>query len=148
MKATTPEPISKGDSARELAEVTTLVVDDQRSFRSAMKHLVSATPGFSLVGEASSGEDALTAVDSLMPRLVLMDVRMPGIGGLQAALTLARRHPPVTVILVSVHGPEELPHELVGDKAAALVLKQDLRPRLLRELWEEHRPREDADQAI
>lgn len=122
------------------SDVKTLVVDDQQSFRQVMGQLIGATPGFSLVGEARSGEDALAAVEELHPDLVLMDVRMPGIGGIQAAHTLARRHPEIAVVLVSVHGPEELPAELVGE-AAPFARKKDLRPRVLRELWEQHRPR-------
>lgn len=117
--------------------VTTLVVDDQESFRDAMRQLIAATPGFSLVGEAATGEDALIAVEELNPKLVLMDVRMPGIGGIQAAQTLADCHPEVMVVLISVHGPEELPPELVGqDTRAPFVLKKSLRPGVLRELWD------------
>jgi DNA-binding NarL/FixJ family response regulator len=102
-----------------------------------MRHLIVATPGFSLVGEAASGEDALLAVEELKPELVLMDVRMPGIGGIQAARTLADCHPEVMVVLTSVHGPEELSPAIIGDNTdATFVLKKSLRPDVLRELWE------------
>src|SRR5262249_51831070 len=74
-------------------EVRTLVVDDQEAFRDALRHLIGAAPGFTLVGEACSGEDAIVAVEDLAPSLVLMDVRMPGIGGIQAARSIAERHP-------------------------------------------------------
>jgi two-component system invasion response regulator UvrY len=124
---------------RETAEVTTLVADDQEPFREVLRHLVAATPGFRLVGEVSSGEDAIVAVRAVSPQLVLMDVRMPGIGGVEAARRLARSHPEIVVILISVHGPEELPPELVaGTDAATFVRKQSLRPRVLRELWQRH----------
>jgi pilus assembly protein CpaE len=120
--------------------VTTLVVDDQEPFRDAMRHLIAATPGFSLVGEAASGEDALIAVEELKPKLVLMDVRMPGIGGIRAAQTLALSHPEVKVVLISVHGPEELPPDLLEvNPPAPFVLKKSLRPHVLRELWESER---------
>lgn len=125
------EPASSSDS------VTTLVVDDQESFRDAMRRLIAATRGFSLVGEAASGEDALMAVEELKPQLVLMDIRMPGIGGVRAAQTLADTHPEVIVVLLSVHGPEELVPELLGaEPRAPFVLKKSLRPTLLHELWE------------
>jgi DNA-binding NarL/FixJ family response regulator len=117
--------------------VTTLVVDDQESFRDAMRHLIAATRGFSLVGEAASGEAALMAVEELKPQLVLMDVRMPGIGGIRAAQTLAHTHPEVMVVLISVHGPEELTPDLLGaEPCAPLVLKKNLRPTVLHQLWE------------
>jgi two-component system invasion response regulator UvrY len=126
-----------GDARHDSDPVTTLVVDDQESFRDAMRHLIAATPGFSLIGEAASGEDALIAVEELRPQLVLMDVRMPGIGGIQAAQTLDQTHPEVKVVLISVHGPEELPPDLLGaDSHAPFVLKKSLRPTVLRELWE------------
>jgi DNA-binding NarL/FixJ family response regulator len=125
------------DARRRSGPITTLVVDDQESFRDAMRHLIAATPGFSLVGEAASGEDALLAVEELKPELVLMDVRMPGIGGIQAARTLADCHPEVMVVLTSVHGPEELSPAIIGDNTdATFVLKKSLRPDVLRELWE------------
>jgi DNA-binding NarL/FixJ family response regulator len=112
-------------------------VDDQETFRDAMRQVIAATPGFSLVGEAASGEDALMAVEELKPQLVLMDVRMPGIGGIQAAETLAHTHPEVMVVLISVHGPEELPPDLFGsERPAPFVLKKSLRPTVLHELWE------------
>lgn len=130
------------EEVREDGEVRILVVDDQETFREAMGDLVAATPGFTLAGEAPSGEDGIAAVDALSPQLVLMDVRMPGMGGLEATRTLAALHPEVVVVLISVHGPEELPQDMVdGCGAAAFARKQTLRPRLLVELWEKHRSR-------
>ncbi len=123
----------------EDAQVRVLAVDDQETFRDAMKILVAATPGFRLAGTAPNGEDGIAAVDRLAPDLVLMDVRMSGMGGLEAARTLADVHPEVVVILISVHGPEELPRDMLdGCGAAAFARKQTLRPRLLLELWETH----------
>jgi DNA-binding NarL/FixJ family response regulator len=119
--------------------IRTLVVDDQEPFRDALRNLIGAAPGFTLVGEATSGEDAIGAVEELSPSLVLMDVRMPGLGGIEAARTIAERHPELVVVLISVHGEEELPPELVrGGEPADFVRKQNLRPQVLRELWERH----------
>jgi two-component system, NarL family, invasion response regulator UvrY len=121
-------------------EVRTLVVDDQETFRAALGSLIAATPGFALAGEASNGEEGIAAVERLSPQLVVMDIRMAGIGGIETASILASLYPEVVVILTSVHGPEELPTDLVETSgAAAFARKQNLRPRLLRELWEEHR---------
>ena len=120
-------------------EVRTLVADDQESFRDALRHLIGATSGFTLVGEASSGEDAIMAVNRLSPQLVLMDVRMPGMGGIEAARHLASQHPDVMVVLISVHGQEELPPELVAGEHAIFVHKQNLRPHTLREIWKKTR---------
>jgi DNA-binding NarL/FixJ family response regulator len=128
------------DQIGEGGTVKVLVVDDQEPFREAMDILVAATPGFELAGEAPSGEDGIAAVDELSPHLVLMDVRMPGMGGLAAARMLGAVHPEVVVILTSVHGPEELPQGIIdGCGASGFARKQTLRPRLLAELWEQHR---------
>lgn len=120
--------------------VTVLVVDDQEPFRDAMREVVAATPGFTLVGEATSGEDGMVGVAELSPELVLMDVRMPGLGGVGAARQLAGVHPDLVLILVSVDGLDGLPGEPSSCGATACVRKQDLRPRTLRELWATHRP--------
>src|ERR1043166_1263816 len=95
------------DGLSQTTEVRTLVVDDQEPFRDALRHLIGAAPGFTLVGEACSGEDAISAVETLSPSLVLMDVRMPGIGGIEAARSIAERHPELMIVLISVHGDEE-----------------------------------------
>jgi DNA-binding NarL/FixJ family response regulator len=123
-------------------EVRTLIVDDQEPFRDALRQLVKAAAGFNLVGEASSGEEAIDAVDELCPGFVLMDVRMPGLGGIEAARIVGSRHPEVVIVLISVHGDEELSPELVsGGHVAAFVHKSKLRPRLLGELWARHQQR-------
>jgi DNA-binding NarL/FixJ family response regulator len=116
-------------------QVTMLVVDDQEPFREAMRELVAATEGFELVGEAASGEGAVVAIGDLSPELVLMDIRMPGIGGIEAARLVTTARTDVAVILVSVEPLDTLPESFQGCGAAAFARKQDLRPPLLCELW-------------
>ena len=116
-------------------QVTMLVVDDQEPFREAMRELVAATAGFELVGEAASGEGAVVAIGDLSPELVLMDIRMPGIGGIEAARRVTAARTDVAVILVSVEPLDTLPESFQGCGAAAFARKQDLRPHLLCELW-------------
>ena len=141
MSIGSPERISKDVLAAQAEEIRTLVVDDQEAFRDVLRTLLAVVPGFKLVGEAPSGEDALAAVDALHPQLVLMDVRMPGMGGLAAARALAELHPEVVVILISVHGDEDLPRELVdGECVTPFTRKQQLNPSLLQELWARHGP--------
>ena len=125
---------------RQATQVRTLIVDDQEPFLDALRRLIAAVPGFVVAGEACCGEDALVIVDEVAPQLVLMDVRMPGMGGVQAARSLSVSHPDVMVVLISVHGQEELPDALVdGDGPATFVHKENLRPPMLRELWEHRR---------
>ena len=90
--------------------VRVLVVDDQRPFRVAASAVLRRTPGFELVGEAASGEEAVERVAALAPDLVLMDITMPGMGGIEAtrAITAARRPRPV-VFFCSTYAASDLP---------------------------------------
>jgi DNA-binding NarL/FixJ family response regulator len=112
-----------------------LVVDDQEFFRGVLCDLVSATPGFTVVGEAACGEDALRATDLLSPELVLMDLRMPGCGGIQAARLLRERHRAVVVILVSAHDPPASTARELADAKVSFVSKRDLCGAVLSEVW-------------
>jgi DNA-binding NarL/FixJ family response regulator len=112
-----------------------LIVDDQESFRGVLRDLVSATPGFTLAGEATCGEDALLATDSLSPQLVLMDIRMPGCGGIEAARLLTRRHPRLVVVLISVGEPPSFGSGEFADAAVSFVRKRDLGAATLSATW-------------
>jgi two-component system invasion response regulator UvrY len=120
-------------------EITVLVVDDHEQFRGAIRDELAALPEFMLIGEAASGEEALATVGSLSPRLVLMDVRMPGMGGIQATAEITNRYHDVVVMLMSVDAAEVLPDAARTCGAAAFLRKQDLRPLKLREMWEMQR---------
>jgi DNA-binding NarL/FixJ family response regulator len=117
------------------ADVGVLVVDDQEFFRGVLRDLVSATPGFTVVGEADCGEDALRATDRLSPELVLMDMRMPGCGGIQAARLLRQRHRSVVVLLVSAHEPPASAASELADAKVSFVSKRDLGGAVLSEVW-------------
>jgi DNA-binding NarL/FixJ family response regulator len=122
----------------ETRDVQTLVVDDQEAFRDVLRDIVGATPGFELVGEAASGEAALALVGELSPQLVLMDIRMPGIGGIEATRVLARGRPDLPIVLISVEDFDSLPAAIRQCGAVAFLRKQELRPQRLHELWAEH----------
>ena len=115
------------------ANVRVLTVDDQELFRRVADDVIAATPGFEAVGEATSGEEALDAVERLAPHLVLLDVRMPGLDGIEVARRLAETHPETVVVLISIG---ERAAQLAG--TVPLVRKQDFGPVLLRRLWREH----------
>ena len=127
-----------GENPSATRAVRVLTIDDQAIFRSLARDVIEATPGFSSVGDASSGEEGLEAVAKLEPDLVLLDVRMPGMSGIEAARLLVAKHPDVVVVLISIEERIDVPSAAQLD-AVPLVRKQDFGPRLLRRLWEERR---------
>jgi two-component system, NarL family, invasion response regulator UvrY len=126
--------------ARDAPAVRVLTVDDQERFRVVARDVIDATAGFEFAGEAENGEEALRAVDRLAPQLVLLDVRMPGIDGIEVARRLRASHPETLVVLISIEEPREHPSAMQLGGAVPLVRKQDFGPRLLRRLWSEHQP--------
>jgi len=127
-----------------MTAVRVLTVDDQPLFRGVARDVIEATPGFESVGEAASGTEAIDAVDRLDPALVLCDVRMPGMDGIEVARRLCASHPDTLVVLVSIEEPIDLPAAAELDGRVPLVRKQDFGPRLLRQLWLEHAPETGA----
>jgi len=90
-------------------EVAVLIVDDQALFRRAASTVVRLTPGFAVIGEAESGEAAVDLVEQLHPELVLMDINMAGINGIEAARRITGGHPEVAVVLLSTYQAADLP---------------------------------------
>jgi DNA-binding NarL/FixJ family response regulator len=120
--------------------VTVLAVDDQEVFRRVARGLIAATPGFEQVGEAASGEEALELVAELHPDLVLIDVRMPGMDGIETARRLAKVDDRAVVVLTSIEALPDLTPAVTSGKAEAYIRKQDLTTSTLREVWKAHRP--------
>ena len=124
-----------------------LTVDDQALFRGVARDVIDATPGFVAIGEAASGAEALEAVERLSPQLVLLDVRMPGMDGIEVARRLVATHPETVVVLISIEEGIDVPSAAQLD-TVPLVRKQDFGPRLLRRLWKEHgRPADHSDES-
>jgi DNA-binding NarL/FixJ family response regulator len=120
--------------------VTVLAVDDQPIFRRVARSLIEATPGFEQVGEAASGPEALELAADLQPDLVLVDVRMKGMDGIETARRLGEVDPHAVVVLISMEEVPDLPESAAAVGAAAYLRKQDLSSRALRALWSEHAP--------
>ena len=115
-----------------------LTIDDQAVFRRVANDVIAATLGFDSIGEAVSGEEGVAAAAELHPDLVLVDVRMPGIGGIEAARRITTQCPAAVVVLITIEEPDECSHAAGGSGAVALIRKQDFGPELLRRLWNEH----------
>jgi DNA-binding NarL/FixJ family response regulator len=117
------------------ANVSVLVVDDQATFRQAMVAVVDATDGFEIVGQAASGETALRACAELQPDLVLMDVNLPGIDGVEATRRLRGLPSPPVVLLLSTYDADTADGFISDCGAAAYVLKSEFGPDRLLSAW-------------
>jgi DNA-binding NarL/FixJ family response regulator len=118
--------------------VSVLAVDDQPVFLRAVRQLIADTPGFEQVGEATSGPEAVEMTTALEPDLVLLDVRMPEMDGIETARRIAALDARVVVVLVSLEEAPELPASLAGVGAAVHLRKQDLSARALQAIWSAH----------
>ena len=118
-----------------MAVVRVLLVDDQPAYLRALASVVRETTGFEVVGEAATGEVAVSMAGALRPDLVLMDVNLPGIDGLEATRRLRVMPGPPLVLLLSTYDEDagELFAEDCG--AAGYVTKSAFGPDRLEELW-------------
>jgi two-component system, NarL family, invasion response regulator UvrY len=115
--------------------VPVLIVDDQAPFRKAARAVVTVTAGFAVVGEAESGEAAVEMTDSLHPSLVLMDINLPGISGIEACKQITAAHPEVVVMLLSTYQAGDLPMDADECGATKYVHKEQFGPASLQEIW-------------
>jgi DNA-binding NarL/FixJ family response regulator len=115
--------------------VQVLICDDQDAFRAAAREVVNATQGFVVVGESQTGEDSVLATARLHPDLVLMDVQLPGIDGLEASRRIKAAHPEVAVLLLSTYDPEDFAGRIAGSGAIAFIPKAAFGSERLAEAW-------------
>ncbi len=103
--------------------IKVLVVDDHDLVRMGITRMLADINGVKVVGEAASGEDAVRLARELTPQVVLMDVKMPGIGGLEATRKLLRQDPDIRVVAVTVCDEEPFPSRLLKAGAAGYLTK-------------------------
>jgi DNA-binding NarL/FixJ family response regulator len=115
--------------------VSVLIVDDQAPFLCAMNAVVAETDGFVVVAEACSGEEAVVTARALVPDLVLMDVNLPGIDGLEATRRLRGCRPRPVVVLLSTYDEDAGARFIAECGAAAYVTKSAFGPDRLLGAW-------------
>jgi len=108
--------------------VPVLIVDDQIPFRRAARMVMAMTPGFEVVGEAVTGEEAVEQFEVLSPGLVLMDINLPGINGIEATRRITEAHPDAVVLLLSTYRADDLPKDAGSCGAAGYVNKEQFEP--------------------
>jgi DNA-binding NarL/FixJ family response regulator len=111
------------------------VVDDQASFRRATVATLAAMDDFVMAGECDTGESAVDLIEDGGVDMVLMDIHMPGIGGIEATRQLRAAHPGLIVVLMSTYDREDLPAAATDCGAVAYLHKEHLSPELLSRIW-------------
>jgi two-component system invasion response regulator UvrY len=117
-----------------MVDTPVLVVDDQAPFRAIARQVVDLTPGFVVVGEAETGEDAVRMAAELGPTVVLMDINMPGISGIEATRQMVAADPTIAVVLLSTYRESDLPADALDCGARRYVHKEDFEPMVLLEV--------------
>jgi len=112
------------DMGNSSGPIRVLVVDDHAILRDGLRSLLDRQQDIVVVGEASSGEEALAQIGSLAPDIVLMDLAMPGMDGLEATRRLRRSHPDVKVLILTQHDDREYIAPALHAGAAGYVLKR------------------------
>ena len=103
--------------------INVLVVDDHDLVRTGISRMLADVNGIHVAGEAASGEEAIKLTKDLNPHVILMDVKMPGIGGLEATRKLQRSHPDTKVIAVTICEEEPFPSRLLKAGASGYLTK-------------------------
>jgi two-component system nitrate/nitrite response regulator NarL len=106
-----------------MPSIRLLIVDNHTLFRQGLVSLLQSEPGFQVIGEAGSGEEALDLARQLQPDVVLMDVKMPGIGGVEATRRLLELMPPARVLMLTVSEEEESLFAAIHAGARGYILK-------------------------
>ena len=119
----------------DIPNVRVLIVDDQPWFREAARMVVEMTDGFEVVGEAVNGEEGVDMAEALSPDLVLMDVEMPGIDGLEATRRIRSLADPPQVLVMSTHESGDYRETALDAGAYAFVPKYDFSIDTMEGLW-------------
>lgn len=119
--------------------VRVLIVDDQLPFREAARMVVEMTDGFEVAGEAVNGDQALDLVEQLQPDLVLMDVQMPGMDGIETTRRIRALTDPAVVVVMSTHESGDYQGMALEAGAVGFLPKSNLGFDTLVEMWERAR---------
>jgi PAS domain S-box-containing protein len=122
-------PRAAGNSAK--ARVRLLLVDDHEIVRQGLASLLQGVEGFEICGQAATGEDAIREADRSIPDIVIMDLRLPGIDGLQATRSILKAHPDTDVLIFTVDDSEQVLREALKAGARGCLTKTDAGSSLL-----------------
>ena len=121
----------------EAARLRILLADDHEPFRQRLRKLLLKTPDLDLVGEAGNGEETVRLAGELKPDVVIMDVVMPRLNGVEATRRITREFPSIKVIALSLHGDNGFRRAMLDAGASIYLLKDNVGhelPRVLRSI--------------
>jgi DNA-binding NarL/FixJ family response regulator len=118
----------------DVGPIRLLIVDDNAKVRSGLISFFNSVPDFEVVGAVATGEEAVVAAVDVAPDVVLMDLSMPGIGGIEATRLIAAAHPGLRVVMLTSFGGRDRFKEALRNGAVGYVLKDAAPPELLRTL--------------
>lgn len=119
--------------------IRVLLVDDHAVVRKGLQALLEREAGFQVIGEAQDGEEALRAADRLRPDVILMDLEMPGIGGIEATRRITADHPTTQVVVLTSHASEEDVFPALKAGALGYLLKHSAPEDVLQAIRQAHR---------
>lgn len=106
-----------------MSTIQLVIADNHTLVRAGFRSLVEELDGIEVIGEAENGRDALQLVETLKPQIVLMDIAMPEMNGLEATARIAREFPQVRVLILSMHANEEYVYQALRSGASGYLLK-------------------------
>lgn len=111
-------------SSRNIKKKTTiLIADDHPLFRGSVRSVLDAIPDFKVVGEAGNGVEAISLTEEMRPDIVLMDITMPELGGLEVTRQIKTEHPEIAVLILTIHSDEQHALEILEAGASGYLTK-------------------------
>jgi len=111
--------------------IRVLICDDQMVIRAGLRAILSTAPGIEVVGEANDGAEALERVPQTEPTVVLMDLKMPVMNGVQATRAIREQHPDVRVLILTTYDADEWVFDAIRSGASGYLLKDTPRESLI-----------------
>jgi DNA-binding NarL/FixJ family response regulator len=122
-----------------MEKIRILIADDHLFYREGVRTLMKGVPDVEIVGDATSGEDVVAQASALQPDIILMDIKMPGINGIEATRRILRDHPRIGVLVVTMFDDDETVFSAMRAGARGYLLKDADREELLRAVSAVHR---------
>jgi two-component system response regulator NreC len=122
-----------------MTEIRVLLAEDHTIVRKGLRSLLDADPAITVVGEAENGRQAIDQVERLLPDVVVMDIAMPGLNGLEATRQIKKRFPEVQVLILTVHTAQEYILQILRAGASGYLVKQAAPTDLVQAIQAAHR---------